>query len=99
MARCLPSRARSSLIWWSVTEARRVCFLTVRAQAAAKVCESLERYIIVDDAVITNESAALVQLGVYGAAARAVVLGDAGAAWPRITTSSARASRSCCVKS
>lgn len=54
-------------------------FLTVRAQAVAKVCESLERYIIVDDAVITNESAALVQLGVYGAAARAVVLGDAGA--------------------
>ena len=53
--------------------------LIVSAKAAAKVCESLDRYIIVDDAVISDESSALAHLGVYGPSALALLTDQADA--------------------
>lgn len=50
--------------------------LLVRSFVAKHVIESLDRYIIVDDAVLTDESADLAHLGVYGASALSVLTGD-----------------------
>lgn len=53
--------------------------LLVRSFVAKHVIDSLDRYIIVDDAVLTDESEALAHLGVYGVRALAVLTGDPAA--------------------
>ena len=53
--------------------------LLVRSFVAKHVMDSLDRYIIVDDAVLTDESEALAHLGVYGVRALAVLTGDPAA--------------------
>lgn len=53
--------------------------LVVRSVVAKHVMESLDRYIIVDDAVLTDDSGELAHLGVYGPRALAVLLGDPAA--------------------
>ncbi len=50
--------------------------LIVPALAKQRVMESLDRYIISDDAVLTDESQSLSHLGVYGTRAAATLLGD-----------------------